>query len=421
MRVSSNLVLIAAVLTGCGGGGAADVTAPPSGTPATLVLSPAAPSLTPGSTVQLTASGKDASGNTIPNLPTPTFSVADQTVATVDPTGLVTAVAVGATEVTATLDGAGIASVAITVTATTGSSAGSTVTTPNETFSPGTLSIAPGNTVTWEISGATHNVTFTGPAPAGGNVPDTQAGSSVSRTFDSAGTYPYDCTRHSGMSGTVVVEAGGAPPPAPTPPALPPAPTPPPAPVPPPTSTTTVTTPNETFSPGTVTVAPGSTVAWQISGSRHNVTFSGAAPAGGNIPDTDAGNTVSRTFDSAGTYAYRCTRHSGMNGTVVVQGAGATPPPTQSPPTQPPPSTGTTITVGADAFTPDDVTIAPGESVTWQFTVPDGITFEDESPSEGDISLSQPGTSITRTFPGPGDYKYTSIRDDGIDGRIRVR
>jgi plastocyanin len=110
-----------------------------------------------------------------------------------------------------------------------------------------------------------------------------------------------------------------------------------------------------------------------------------------------------------------------MNGTVVVQGVGAAPPPAQPPPTQPPPSAGTTINVSADAFTPDDVMITPGESVTWQFAAPDGITFEDGSPPEGDIPLSEAGASITRTFPTPGDYKYKSTRDDGIDGRIRVR
>lgn len=403
MRVPLMLALTLATLTGCGGGGAADVTTPSSGTAASLVLAPAEPSLALGSTVQLTASGKDASGNTISSLPAPTFSVADQTVATVDAAGLVTAVAPGTTEVTATLDGAGIASATVTVTPA-GSAGGSTVTTPNETFSPGTLSIVPGSTVTWEISGATHNVTFTGPAPAGGNVPDTQPGASASRTFDTAGTYAYQCTRHAGMSGTVVVEAGAAPPqaPAPTPP--------------PPASGATVTTLNETFSPGTVTIAPGSTVSWQISGATHNLTFNGPAPAGGNIPDTSPGNTVSRTFDAAGSYSYQCTRHSGMTGTVVVQGAGATPPPTQ-----PPPSAGTTITVNTDAFTPDDVTITAGESVTWQFAAPDGVTFEDGSPPGGDIPPSASGTSVTRTFTLPGDYKYKSTRDDGIDGRIRVR
>jgi len=59
-------------------------------------------------------------------------------------------------------------------------------------------------------------------------------------------------------------------------------------------------------------------VTWQISGARHNVTFSGAAPTGGNIPDTESGS-VTRTFPTAGTYNYQCTRHSGMTGSVVVQ------------------------------------------------------------------------------------------------------
>jgi plastocyanin len=68
-----------------------------------------------------------------------------------------------------------------------------------------------------------------------------------------------------------------------------------------------------------VTIATGGTVTWQFTGSaRHNVTFSGAAPAGGNIPDTDAGASVSRTFGTAGTYGYQCTRHAGMTGQVIV-------------------------------------------------------------------------------------------------------
>lgn len=411
MRVFSILVLMSASLSGCGGGGAADVTSPSNGAPASLVLSPGASSLVIGGTVQLTVSGKDARGNTIPDLPAPSFSVADQTVATVDPSGLVTGVALGTTEVTATLEGAGIATATVTVTPA-GSGGGSSVTTPNETFSPATLTIAPGGTVTWEISGATHNVTFTGPAPAGGNIPDTQPGNTVSRTFETAGTYSYACTRHSGMTGAVAVESGGTPAPPP------PQPPPPPAPA-PPASATTVTTPNETFSPGTVTIAPGSTVAWQISGATHNVTFTGASPAGGNIPDTGPGNTVSRTFDGAGSYAYQCTRHSGMTGVVVVDGAGGASPPPPSP--QPPQSPGTTITVNADAFSPEEVTITPGEAVTWQFAAAHGIRFEGDSPPEGDIPTSEPGSSITRTFPIPGDYKYTSTRDGGMEGRIRVR
>jgi plastocyanin len=415
MRALSILVFISAILIGCGGGGAADLTTPSNGAPASLALSPAAPSVAVGGRVQLTVSGKDASGTAIPDLPAPSFSIADQTVATVDATGLVTALAVGTTEVTATVEGAGAVTATLTVTAP-GTAAGPTVATPNETFSPATVTTAPGTTVTWEISGATHNVTFTGPAPAGGNIPDTPAGNRASRTFDAAGTYSYQCTRHSGMTGTVVVESG-APPPAPTPQTpQPPGPAQPPA---PPTSATTVTTPNETFSPGTVTIAPGGTVAWQISGARHNVTFTGTAPAGGDIPDTEPGNTVSRTFDAAGIYGYQCTRHSGMTGVVVVDGGGGALPSNQPPP--PPPFTGATITVEVDGFSPEEVTIALGESVTWQFAAADGITFEEDSVAGGNIPFTQAGAGVSRTFQVAGDYKYASLRDGNMEGRIRVR
>ena len=80
----------------------------------------------------------------------------------------------------------------------------------------------------------------------------------------------------------------------------------------------TVTTPNSTFTPRVLTIVAGTTVTWQFSGQRHNVTFGSLMPAGGNIPNTDPGNAVSRTFATPGTYDYQCTRHSGMTGQVVV-------------------------------------------------------------------------------------------------------
>jgi plastocyanin len=102
----------------------------------------------------------------------------------------------------------------------------------------------------------------------------------------------------------VNVAAGGTPPPPPPPP--------------PGGSTAIVTTPGESFAPTTVTIAVGGTVTWQITGATHNVTFGGAAPQGGNIPDTRAAN-VSRQFTTAGSYSYQCTRHVGMQGSVIVQ------------------------------------------------------------------------------------------------------
>jgi plastocyanin len=79
-----------------------------------------------------------------------------------------------------------------------------------------------------------------------------------------------------------------------------------------------VRTVGDSFSPNSVTIAAGGTVAWTISGDDHNVTFTGAAPPGGNIPTTGSG-TISRSFPTAGRYDYFCTRHSGMTGAVTVQ------------------------------------------------------------------------------------------------------
>lgn len=183
-----------------------------------------------------------------------------------------------------------------------------TVTVDDVGFHPATLAVTAGSTVTWTVLDGRHDVTFTGVSPAGGSIGETREGDSASRTFDAPGTYTYHCVRHAddGETGTVVVEAGGdgggegQDPPDP------------------PTSTVTVSTPGNSFSPSTATIGAGGTVDWQISGDRHNVTFTGAAPPGGNIPDTD-GQTVSRTFPVAGRFDYFCTRHSGMTGAVVVQ------------------------------------------------------------------------------------------------------
>lgn len=176
------------------------------------------------------------------------------------------------------------------------------------------MTIAVGGTVTWVITDHDHDVTFTGPQPPGGSIPETEDGVSVSRTFTVAGSYEYQCSEHAddGMTGTIVVVAATTPPPGgETPP--PGAETPPPS-----GSTATVTTPGSSFSPQSVTITPGGTVTWNIAGATHNVTFGAAAPPGGDIPDT-RGASVSRSFPSAGTYDYQCTRHDGMTGRVLVQ------------------------------------------------------------------------------------------------------
>jgi len=86
---------------------------------------------------------------------------------------------------------------------------------------------------------------------------------------------------------------------------------------PPGASASVAATADQKFDPSIVTITPGGTVTWTFA-ILHNVTFDAAAPTGGNIPSTASGS-VSRTFPTAGTYAYHCTIHAGMSGQVKVQ------------------------------------------------------------------------------------------------------
>jgi plastocyanin len=74
----------------------------------------------------------------------------------------------------------------------------------NNSFVPPSSTIAAGGQVTWTwAAGAvTHNVTFA----SGTNSVDQSSGT-FSRTFPTAGSFPYQCTIHgASMSGTVVVQ-----------------------------------------------------------------------------------------------------------------------------------------------------------------------------------------------------------------------
>jgi plastocyanin len=171
-------------------------------------VTPAAPGVSVGGTVQLAAAARDQNGQPMSGLPAATWTTSDASRATVGATGLVTGVAAGSVTVTASIASSGVTrtgSATVTVSAGPVTPTTVVVTTPGESFTPATATIGVGGTVTWEISGATHNVTFGAAAPAGGNIPDTRAGT-ASRQFTTAGTYDYQCTRHSGMQGRVVVQ-----------------------------------------------------------------------------------------------------------------------------------------------------------------------------------------------------------------------
>lgn len=72
-------------------------------------------------------------------------------------------------------------------------------------FSPEEVTVARGSAVTWRFGERTHNVAFSAAQGAPANVPNT-SDRSVSRTFDAVGNFSYECTLHSGMTGTVKVQ-----------------------------------------------------------------------------------------------------------------------------------------------------------------------------------------------------------------------
>jgi plastocyanin len=171
-----------------------------------ITVTPGTRSLAPTETQQLTVQALDALGNVVSGAPAATFASSNDAAATVDGAGRVTAIAIGTTTVTATMvtvDGTRTATSAITV-ATQSFPAAATVTIGNNFFNPSTVDITMGGTVTWNNTSQTsHDVTFA--TLAANNIPAHTSGSNA-RTFNSAGTYQYQCSIHGGaMSGTVIV------------------------------------------------------------------------------------------------------------------------------------------------------------------------------------------------------------------------
>jgi plastocyanin len=72
-------------------------------------------------------------------------------------------------------------------------------------YSPSTLTVSRGTTVTWTNNdSAPHTVTSDGSGPL--NSSTLGRGASYSFTFTSAGTFSYHCAVHPSMHGTIVVK-----------------------------------------------------------------------------------------------------------------------------------------------------------------------------------------------------------------------
>jgi plastocyanin len=112
---------------------------------------------------------------------------------------------VGSSNITARAEGTSSTAGAVTVGA--GAQPPSTAevqATASSTFTPGCVVIGAGGSVTWQFGALGHNVIFGTNKPTGGDIAE-RANTSESRTFPTAGDFPYTCTIHPGMNGRVIV------------------------------------------------------------------------------------------------------------------------------------------------------------------------------------------------------------------------
>lgn len=195
-----------AVVSACGGGGSG--ASGPTPTLASITVTPASMNLGTGFTQTITVTGTDTDGRPMATLFGVRYTSRNTAVADVIPVGDVAGLSAGSTTIDVSITVGGVTksgSVAVTV-------ADGTLPVSHDVqaadalnaFFPRTVVVRRAGTVRWNFSTVAHDVTFgaaAGAPPGIGLVSNT----SVSRTFNVAGTFQYDCTVHSGMTGYVVV------------------------------------------------------------------------------------------------------------------------------------------------------------------------------------------------------------------------
>jgi len=193
MRTTAIVAMAMIVLTACGSD-------PASPSVATVIITAPKQTIAVGEAVQLSATARDANGGTIGGAKF-IYGVVPSGVVSVNASGRVIGVAQGSAAITATAGG--VTSQPFLVTVTTGSVA-VVVTMQSNLFSPAQATIRVGQTVLYDFPADQHNVMFANRTGKPADIPAT-SNVQVTRTFSTAGTFPYECTLHPGMNGTVIV------------------------------------------------------------------------------------------------------------------------------------------------------------------------------------------------------------------------
>lgn len=194
-RTTNAGLLLTAFIAACGGSDPVSNTA----VAAVQITAPLA-TLRPGQTSQFTALAVNSQGNTISGAGTIEWSSNAPAIASVTANGLVSALTVGSTSVTATVQGVQGTRVVTVIAVGTGA----IVTMPGNSFIPFEVTIKVGEQVFFEFPQVIHNVIFERKTGAPQDIQQTR-NVTVPRTFTVAGRFLYDCTLHPGMTGAVSV------------------------------------------------------------------------------------------------------------------------------------------------------------------------------------------------------------------------
>lgn len=288
------------LVSACGGGGdngtGPQPTQPNPEAVSRIDVSAPTTTLTPGQTVQLTATARNANGGTIGGV-APTWTTSAATVATVSSTGLVTALTAGTVTITSAADGKS-GTIALTV-----ASGAGVLSTVGVTLLDGTIEI--GNYTQATVRGTdatgatlplgTRAVTWTSSNPsvatvdASGYVNAIGVGTVDIRVSVADGTTPRTSSARltvTGIAGAPINASVGM---------LP-----------------------ERFSPFQTTVKQGGTVSFVFGSIIHNVIWNRTRTGAPTDINNNANVTIARTFPTVGVFDFTCTLHAGMDGQIIV-------------------------------------------------------------------------------------------------------
>jgi plastocyanin len=176
---------------------------------ATIVVNAQDPTIQLGQLTQATVSGRDALGGPAAlGTRVVTWSTSNPAIATINSAGVVTGVGVGTVNLQASVaDGAApkTGSIPLIVTGIPNAPTTADVFMPGLIFSPTETVVKLGGTVRFVFPPLAHNVIWD-PRLAGSPA-DINVTSSVivARAFPAVGVFPFKCTLHPGMDGTVIV------------------------------------------------------------------------------------------------------------------------------------------------------------------------------------------------------------------------